>query len=202
MRFYVEGGGKGNALRTACRRAFSTLLARAGINRLPRIIASGSRSQAYSDFCTALAHAESGEFVGLLVDSEDPVPNDIAPWAFLAARPADQWTTPPGAADENVHLMVQCMETWLVADQEALERYFGRGFRRNALPNRADVENIPKREILAALEGATRDCNPKGQYRKERHSFEVLRIVDPERVQDVSPHARRLFQTLRRISDR
>ena len=70
---YVEGGGFTNELRTRCRNAVTSLLAKCGFaGRMPRIIACGSRNEAYDKFVTA--HGQSGgDFAALLVDSEKPV---------------------------------------------------------------------------------------------------------------------------------
>jgi hypothetical protein len=188
---YVEGGGSGRALRTACRQGFRTLLDRAGLKgRISKIDPCGSRAETIKDFCIALRNAAPDEFICLLVDSDGPVSANSSPWLLLGNRP-------PGAKDENAHLMVQCMEAWFLADKEALVRFFGQGFRQNPLPNRTDVENIPKRDIFAALEGATTACVPKGQYSKGTHAFEVLAMLDPDKVEKASPSARRLFDTLR-----
>jgi hypothetical protein len=191
VKLYVEGGGAGRELRMECRIGFGKLFSRAGFHgHLPKIVASGSRDEALKRFCTALGSATSNEFVCLLVDSESPIPANSSPWLLLGSRP-------PGAEDDNAHLMVQCMEAWFLADKEALGRFFGLGFRQSALPNRSDVENIPKRDVFDALKGATSACVPKGQYRKGAHSFEVLAALDPEKVAGASPYARRLFDTLK-----
>lgn len=200
IKLYVEGGGDDNdALRTACRGGFSKLLAKTGLGgRMPRIVACGSRSETFKKFCIAARSAEPDEFMCLLVDSEEPVEDNMLPWAFLRARQADRWEQPVGTAEESAHLMVQCMEAWFLADPEAVQRFFGQGFRHNALPNRTGVEKIPKRDLLTALEGATRGCATKGQYHKGRHSFDLLATLDHERVAAASPYAARLFNTLRR----
>lgn len=200
IKLYVEGGGDDSeALRVACRRGFRILLENAKLaGGMPRIVACGSRSEAFKKFCIAARTAAPDEFMFLLVDSEDPVEDNTLPWAFLRARQADRWEQPVGTTEESAHLMVQCMEAWFLADPEAVQRFFGQGFRRNALPNRMDVEKIPKRDLFTALEGATRGCATKGQYHKGRHSFELLATLDHERVAASSPFARRLFDTLRR----
>jgi hypothetical protein len=50
-RIYVEGGGDTDFLRSRCREAVTKLLKNAGFaGRLPRLIACGSRDDAYDDF--------------------------------------------------------------------------------------------------------------------------------------------------------
>ena len=74
VKAYVEGGGDTNALKTKCRQGFSEFFRKAGLaGRMPRIVASGSRRNAYEDFCTALKKAAADQFIVLLVDSEDAV---------------------------------------------------------------------------------------------------------------------------------
>ena len=177
------------------RRGFRLFLEKAGLEgSMPRIIACGSRTMAYDRFCTAQEQARADEFIVLLVDSEEGVEEDVEPWAFLERR--DRWDKPDGARDDNAHLMVQCMEAWFLADRDTLSQFFGHGFRANALPNRPDVENIPKPDLYNALRGATRDSR-KGEYGKGRHSFDLLAQLDPQRVVDASPYAKRLVDTLR-----
>ena len=87
---------------------------------MPRIVACGSRGDAYDDFMTAIRKAEAKDFIVLLVDSEQAVLHGDGPWAHLSKR--DGWTQPRNASDENVQLMVRCMEAWFVAESEHLER--------------------------------------------------------------------------------
>ena len=97
VKVYVEGGGDRRELRTKCRQSFSSFFREAGLDeRLPRVIACGSRQQAYDRFCSAVAH-RSGDFNFLLVDSEGPV--QAAPWEHLAQR--DGWDRPSSARDES-----------------------------------------------------------------------------------------------------
>ena len=152
VKIYAEGGAPGNLARE-CRQGFNEFLRKAGLEgRMPRIVACGSRDRAYEDFCTAQKKA-SDAFIVLLVDSEEGVGVGADPWEFLERR--DNWSKPDGATDDNAHLMVQCMEAWFLADSDALARFFGNGFNANLLPNRRDVENIPKQDVYDALERAT-----------------------------------------------
>ena len=193
VKVYVEGGGDNRSLRAQCRQNFKTFFCKAGLKgRMPRIVASGGRVKAFEDFRNALKNAGTESFIILLIDSEDGV--NAGPWTHLKRR--DNWDKPVAAADDNAHLMAQCMESWFLADKDKLAAFFGDGFNRGALPTRLAVEDIPKQDVLNGLKAATRNCGKKGEYHKGRHSFRILSCLDPEKVTAASPHARRLVETL------
>lgn len=201
---YVEGGGETNDLRTQCRKAFSKFFDKAGFKgRMPSIVACGSRNAAFDDFKTALGCAATGEFVVLLVDSEAPVTVDSKTKAFQS-RPMhltsrDGWKMPTGATDENVHLMVQSMETWFLADVQALETYFGSGFKKDKLKVQPVLEAMGKTMLMKQLADATAATKSKSQYHdrtKGEHSFEILAELDPEKVRKACPHAETLLSVL------
>lgn len=196
---YVEGGGDGNkALKAECRRAFKSFFKKAGLaGRLPSVHPGGGRKQTYDDFCTAFNDPRNRDFVALLVDSEAPIADGVGPWTHLRTRQDDGWARPQGATDENVHLMVQCMEAWLLADRETLAAVFGNGFRSGALPGQQDVERVRKRDVLDGLENAACGCRTRRGYRKGRDSFDILAKLDPGLVAAASPHAERFLNTLR-----
>lgn len=84
------------------------------------------------------------------------------------------------------------MEAWLVADPEALEDFYGQGFRKNALPEAATgIEKVSKADLYAALAAATKDCKSKDPYGKGSHSFKLLAALDPRTVLAASPWAKR-----------
>lgn len=191
MRLYVEGGGDSKVLRTRCRRGFGAFLEKAGLKgRMPRIVACGNRKDAYDAFVTAEAVEDGRPF--LLVDAEAPV-QDSEPWDHLNRQAG--WERPATADDDQCHLMVQIMEAWFLADRPALGEYFSSQFNGNALPGNPNVEEIPKTDLLTGLQNATRKTQ-KGRYDKARHSFELLAVVDPERVISASLYARRLLDSL------
>lgn len=174
-KLYVEGGGDNNhALASQCRQGFAEFFRRAGIQRRPRVVACGGRSQAQSYFQGA---TKSGEPALLLIDSEG-----------LA----------PAVPEANTYYMVQAMEAWFHADRTTLQHYYGGNFRESALSARQNVEEIPKVELFDGLKRATKDCQ-KGEYSKGQHSFEILARIDPAIVRAASPHAERLLTTLARI---
>jgi hypothetical protein len=134
---FVEGGGDTNHLRAACREGLRTFLTKAGVTARPVIKARGSRDKAYESFCIAVSH---GAQALLLVDSEALVSaayqsgadkGEWKPWEHLRQR--DNWSKPEGATDKDCHLMVVCMESWLMADRPGLQEFFGQGFKPNAL---------------------------------------------------------------------
>ena len=92
------------------------------------------------------------------------------------------------------------MEAWFFANQEPLAKYFGQGFRPNALSKRPEIESIPKVDIEQGLKNATRQCKRKGQYNKGHHSFAILSHLDPEKVTAASPYAKRLIEALHKKS--
>lgn len=203
---YVEGGGTSNVLKTACRKGFRKFLEEAGLKgQMPRVVACGSRRNAYDSFCTAIANGESA---CLLVDSEAPIsaqhqqgaPVTWMPWEHLLKREGDNWSSPSNANADQCHLMVQCMEAWFLADRATLNRFFGHGFRDNALPAEGNnIETLSKEQIYTALSSATRGCKTKSEYGKGEHSFKILAMIDPNKVVEASPWAKRFVEGIREI---
>lgn len=193
---YVEGGGRKD-LDSRARKAFARLFTRLGLaGRLPRVHPCGSRAQAYRDFCTAIGQRDTSRCY-LLVDSEDPVRSGDTSWDHLRNRTADRWPRPQGAGDSSAHLMVQCMEAWLLADRQAVRDYYGEGFEERALPRNPNVEEVDKRMLLDALAAASKGTT-KGRYGKGKHSFDLLERVDPEKLRRASSFAASFFDEVSR----
>lgn len=192
IRVYVEGGGDGKDTKAAIRAGFSQFLNR-GLRRKVKVIACGSRNSALAGFETELRCNPEAVCL-LLVDAEGPVRGRS--WEHLEDR--DRWQRPLEAADEHCHLMVQTVEAWLVADPETLARFYGQQFQQGALPRRGDVEAVPKADLLAALDEATRKTQ-KGRYHKIHHCAKLLGLLDPARVRARARHCERLLETLHRL---
>lgn len=193
---YVEGGGENNnALRTKCREGFSGFFQKAGLEgHMPKVVACGSRNDAYNRFCIAIRQAASAEFIVLLVDSEAPVEVGGNPWQHLKVR--DNWGMPEGVTVEQSHLMVECMENWLLADPKCLIQYYGDKFNSKALSANPNIEEIPKKDVIHSLQEATKNTQ-KGSYSKGKHSFDLLARIDPAKVVNKAPHAKKLIVVLR-----
>jgi hypothetical protein len=195
MVVYVEGGGsqKKKTL-DDCRRGFGQLFEKVVVDGdTAKVVACGDRGSTFGDFRKGIVQGTEG-FLILLVDSEGPVGRNVTPWVYLRTR--DGWKKPQQARDDQAHFMVQCMESWFLADQEGLSDYYGQGFLINSLPQQADVEAVPKRDVERALDHASRHTQ-KGPYHKTRHGFELLANIDPAKVRAGSVHAQRLFELLK-----
>ena len=198
VKIYVEGGGDYRALRTQCRKGFREFFEKAGlVGRMPHIVACGGRTSTYEDFCIALANTEGNQVIILLVDSEDALAGK-KPWDYLKSRKGDGWDKPARATDDNVHLMVQCMESWFLADRDTLVKFYGQAFNPHALPHNQQIEIIPKKDVLDGLENASRNTQ-KGMYAKGKISFQILGLIDPRKVADQAPYAKRLIEYLDKL---
>lgn len=202
LKLFVEGGGDAAAMKSACRQGFTTLITRAGLARRPRIVACGSRNDAYQSFRTAIGN---GEAAMLLVDSEGPVnsacqtgtPDTWRPWEHLRMR--DNWQAPDNSSETDCHLMVQVMESWFLTDPQTLAAFFGQGFNQKALPAAGNAaESIAKSQVIAGLEQASQGSKAKGRYGKGKHSFELLARIAPDKVIAASPWARRFMDELKK----
>ena len=195
IRIYIEGGGDGRETKARLRQGFSAFLSQLRERARDRsirweVVACGSRESTFRNYKTALdSHPDA--FNVLLVDAEAPVISD-RPWEHLHRR--DNWDN-PGVEDKHCHLMVQCMEAWLIADREAIRGYYGQHFQENALPNNPDVEAVDKDRLIDALQNATRNTT-KGKYHKTRHGPEILERIRSEEVRSKSQYCERLFHTL------
>ena len=192
---YIEGGGEGKDLRTRFRQGWKEFFSSAGVGGRTKIVRGAGRRQTFDRFATAASGSVPGTVPFLLVDSEGPVAPEHSVWQHLHDH--DGWTRPDGARDDRAFLMVQVMETWFLADREALRSYFGAGFGGNALRAWHNLEDVPKSTVLQALGRATASCRKR--YSKGKVSFELLAHVDPARVEAACPHARALLNELKAL---
>ena len=196
---YMEGGGEGNATKATLRQGMDTFLQplkeAARAKALPwKLVCCGPRNEAFQRFQNAVNSGDDAVSV-LLVDAEGPVNQS----ARRHLRDRDQWNL-SFAPEETIHLMVQAMETWIVADSETLKSYYGQGFRENRLPRATNLESVPKTDVENSLREAT-ERTQKKNYHKIRHAGDLLKLIDVESVKARCDHCQRLFDDLGQIVD-
>ena len=196
IRIYIEGGGDGKDTKARLRGGFSfffkELVQVARSKQIKwNITVCGSRNNAFRDFKNALADRPNA-FIILLVDSEAPVKQP--PWEHLKSR--DNWDSPAGVDDTHCYLMVQAMEAWLMADIDTFKRFYGQGFKENAIPKNINVETIEKDSLEPSLKAASRDTKSKGEYQKIQHASKLLEMLDVDKVRKASSECDRMFATL------
>lgn len=193
---YMEGGGEGRDTKEALRQGMDMFLnpIKEAVRTKSwrwKLVACGSRNAAFKGFKNAiLKEKDAVKVIILLVDAEDPVKTSIR--EHLKSR--DGWEL-NFTADDNIHLMIQTMETWIVADIAALTGYYGQNFQQGALPSSSELEAISKKEITRALKVATK-ATQKMEYHKIRHASELLKQIDSSKVRQRCQSCERLFSTL------
>ena len=196
VKIYMEGGGSSSGSKAALRQGMDVFLQSLKLRvRKKRwkwkLVCCGSRNDAFKAFKRSCIGQQDATIL-LLVDSESPIKVNRSPRDHLIAR--DKWDL-NGHDNEVVHLMVQSMETWIVADPDILAAFYGQGFRANVLPSRENLEHEKKSNISAALKRATQNTT-KGEYHKIGPAMDLLKHVDSGKVRKRCPHCERLFDTL------
>ncbi len=171
------------------RDAFRSFL---GVSRSVEIVLWGSRQNAYEKFKEALIDEPEREHL-LLVDSETPFKENQTPWLHVKNREGDGWNKPQGATDDQLQFMAQCVEAWLVADEEKLKEFYGAKL--GNLHKTQNVEEIPKTGLMAKLNQATKRTE-KGEYHKVRHFPTLFKMIRRNIVRERAPNCKRLLDFL------
>ena len=187
IRIYYEGH---QLLKQGFSRFFDELRSRAKARRCDfQLISGGSGSSACGDFGRALRTRPHAWNI-LLVDSEGPHAGGLSE-SLCRNQGWDQ------SYRDSIFWMVEMMESWFHADKDALEGFYGAGFKKNALKANPKVEEIPKADLEKGLKEATKGTR-KGDYfeNKTSHGAKLLSAISPEKVKKAAPNCRRLFATV------
>jgi hypothetical protein len=185
---YMEGGGDSKEGKARLRQGMAEFLRKVVSQKKPgwKVVVCGSRNDAHDAFLNA-NQTWPEAFNVLLVDSEGPVSRP--PSTHLKQR--DGWNL-AGASEESIHLMIQVMETWIIADPDAVATYYDQHFIEKALPRAANLEGVEKERIYKALKHATAKTQ-KGEYHEIDHAAALLEKIDPAKVRRRCPSCDRLF---------
>jgi hypothetical protein len=99
-----------------------------------------------------------------------------------------------GCDPHSIFWMVEIMESWFLADVDALQSYYKGGFKTKVVKGNLEVEKVPKADVLLKLENATRRTKA-GKYRKN-HAFKLLGLIDPAKVRKAAPNCDRMFKII------
>ena len=179
IRIYYEGAPQ---LKEGFRSFFGKLVLQ-DYYRLCRVrfVAGAGRAEAIHDFQDACQSHPSSWNV-LLIDSEGP--DDTQLFARLGL---------PAAQRDSVFWMVQLMESWFLADIQALKGDYRKGFQEARLIVKRDIERVHKNDVIKWLEDATK-ATQKGKYDKTAHAPRLLGLIDPALVRKACPNCRRIFE--------
>lgn len=189
----IEGGGDDRDLHIRCRDGFRNLLIKCGFSgRMPRLVAGGGRQQTIDKFATKVKYGKPGDYIAMIIDSEDPVEDINRPWIHLCER--DKCTKPEETDDNQVLLMVTCMETWIMVDRVAMCNHYGSKLQESALLAIDKIEHRGRQVVQEALFHATRNCT--NSYKKGKRSFRILSELNPQELERHLPSFRRLKKIL------
>lgn len=199
IKLYVEGGGKGSHKRATIKLQqgfdafFRELKDKARERKISfKIIPSSNTQTTYDDFFRSIEHSPQS-FNILLVDSDDFVDDNQTAREFLQQK-YKKWKLQK-VTDDQCHLMVQIMESWFLADIDALKNFYGNEFKENKLPKTQNIEKVGKVEVETKLKGATKNTK-KGEYHKIHHGSEILQTVNPRKVRDAASFCNKLFEVI------
>ena len=123
----------------------------------------------------------------LLIDSEAPVADINKPWDALGVKAPD-W-----ADEKNCYLMVQCLETWLLADVDSLKAHYDKSkscFDEKKIKAWQNLEGTERKTLQDALVKATANClNP---YEHADGNL-IIAVVDRDKLKALSS-VERLFK--------
>lgn len=199
IKLYVEGGGKGSHKRATIKLQqgfdsfFRELKDLAQAKKISfKVIPAGNTQSTYDDFIFSVKNSPQSRNL-ILVDSDEAVAANQTPRIFLQSK-YKKWKLQK-IEDEQCHLMVQIMESWFLADVDALKRFYGQEFKESAIPKNPNVETIAKVKVENSLKAATARTQ-KAEYHKIEHGAKLLEFVNSSKVREAAPHCERLFAVI------
>lgn len=190
IRIYFEGSPR---LREGFNKLIRPKIEQASHNHIRfKLIAGGSTEETIKDFKKATSSHKDASII-MLIDSDRSYDSGL----LMNIRSQ----VGANVQDEQIHFMVQVMESWFLADRDTLKQYYGQKFQESRLPQNSDVERISKSDVISGLEDATRDTS-KGKYHKTKHAPQLLSNLNADKVCSAAPSCKRLFDALQQLISR
>jgi hypothetical protein len=195
---FIEGGGTFEKEKRILRAGFDSFfqpLKRLAAERGKsfRLVACGGRDEAFRAFENERKFEEETHCL-LLIDSEEVLDDGVKAQLAQRERHWNLTTVPEG----DLHVMTTTMETWIIADLNALRTFYGQHFAQNRLPVHNNLEKVSKQDVWRDLAAATQNSQA-GIYHKMRHAPKLLSRMDSTTVRQRCSHCNRLFQTVETI---
>jgi uncharacterized protein DUF4276 len=178
LRIYFEGDV---GLRPGFRSFFGSIYEAARTRRC-RVELVATDGTPVRDYYTGLK-ANPNAWNVLLLDSDGPADRTHEEWCRVKQIEPSR--------SNSVFWMVQIMESWFLADADALRVYLGKRFQDGSLKGNPRVEEIPKNDVLVRLKKAA-----GGDYHKVNDGTRLLASIDPLKVRKAASNCERMFSTI------
>ncbi|HRK28748.1 MAG TPA: DUF4276 family protein [Chitinophagales bacterium] len=178
---FIEGDP--NSPNGDLRYGFAKLLEKKAKGNMPKIILSGSKQHAIEKFFYA---KRQGLKALLLIDLDKPetqVEQDMLEYRLNTFA-------------NDVFYMIQEMEAWFLSQPDILDSFFGKDMGgakiSKKIPSKKTTQIMKPSELLRDITRQT----TKGGYHKIKHAFELLRLLDAEKLENDIPEFRRLIRRI------
>lgn len=172
--------GSSDATNGDLRQGFDKLFSKKMDQNKPKIILGNGKSQAIKKF---LHFKNEGEEVGLLMDLDQPETNRTKD---LQAQKLEKYK-------DQIFYMIQAVEAWFISQPDILDEYFNADITKK-LPKRRPAEIPEPKDILKKATKGTK----KGEYHEIKHAVELLKRLDPTKLENEFPDFKNLLAFLKK----
>lgn len=108
----------------------------------------------------------------------------------------------PRHRPKHTYYWVEVMESWFLADRDAIAKALGSCVKVRSLPNPSNVEQIAKARVFKLLSASTRPCGQEKHYDDSHPPLlagRIFQVLDREKVKAKSTECRRFLGALNEI---